>query len=187
MQDELKLPVATFGEQVMEQLKAMQTKHGAKLTATECAEVIDELFQKAVKTHAPKGKRVLRNTLFEAFVKEMKLGGPEGEVTDAMGGSIATAVTGILKVSPDATPEEVCLRIKLYRKRHPTQDFGPMAICKNWTTLRGRAPLPSENVYREPPNWRTVAHKISPALLERDWRDICISYGPQILKLLQQQ
>lgn len=152
-----------------------------KPTREQAGRILDEMVEHECEARKQRGSKKSRNQLFDTICRAC--GRNSDQVTKVEAKRIATAISAIKAVMPEVGESEIERRATLYRQKHPQWELTPMALACHWSEFGG-IPTKVQSVYDEPAGWRTVAHKIHPGLIEREWRDICVAYGPKILSLL---
>lgn len=128
----------------------------------------------------------------EAMAEVWRAGGKQ-EIPRSGWGVIRKAVGEIREVMPDLTPEEIIERAaRLARKWPMMTECRPNVLAREWAMLGGGKPTASarQDIYREPEGWHPVALKVfgaetGAAMINAGWREICVSYGRQILEAMK--
>lgn len=104
------------------------------------------------------GGKKERETLFDGLCGACGLQ-REG-MTAAFKRNIAVALTQIMAVTPGLTVNEIILRAREYRRKHPTWHLSPMSLAKYWSTCAARDSI--KGLLDEPDGWRQKHHLIFP-------------------------
>lgn len=104
------------------------------------------------------GGKKERAELFDALCGSCALS-REG-MSAMMKRTVSVALTEIMGVTPGLTTNEIILRAREYRRKHPTWFLSPMSLAKHWGTCAVRESI--KGLLDEPAGWRAHHAQIFP-------------------------
>jgi hypothetical protein len=104
------------------------------------------------------GGRKQREELFDALCGACGL--PREGMTHPMQRAVSVALTAIMAVMPKLTTNEIIIRAREYRRKHPTWELTPNSLAKHWGTCATRES--ERGLLDEPAGWRQKHHLIFP-------------------------
>lgn len=189
---------ATFGQRLAATIRAElglmdddQERVVANLIDTEFATTQGKLSGFALEHPSPvrTGGRKERETLFDGLCGACGIQ-REG-MTAAFKRNIAVALTQIMAVTPGLTVNEIILRAREYRRKHPTWHLSPSALAKYWNTCASQESL--RGLLDEPPDWRARHKEIFPEsesgstgwyFSTQPWEKIGRAYQEKIIRFM---
>jgi hypothetical protein len=137
------------------------------------------------------GGRKQREELFDALCGACGIQ-REG-MTAPMSRTISVALTTIMAVMPNLTSNEILIRAREYRRKHPTWELTPNSLAKYWSTCATRDS--QKGLLDEPAGWRQKHHLIFPPdqagatgemMARNPWEKIGRVYQEKILRFMAQ-
>ncbi len=157
----------TFGQRLAASIRAEigvldddQEQIVANLIDTEFAHGQGRLTGFALEPTSPVklGSKKQQDALFDALCGACGLQ-REG-MTRPMRGGVGKALHAIITVMPNLTTEEIVIRAREYRRKHPTWHLSPSSLAKYWGTCATRDS--AKGLLDEPAGWREKHRLIFP-------------------------
>jgi len=137
------------------------------------------------------GSRKQRDALFDALCGCCSI--PREGMTKPMARSIAVSLTAIMAVTPNITSNEIIIRAREYRRKHPTWELTPSSLAKYWGSCATRDSL--KGLLDEPAGWRSKHPLIFPEaesgasgayFASMPWEKIGRVYQEKIIRFMSQ-
>jgi hypothetical protein len=137
------------------------------------------------------GSRKLREELFDGLCGACNLQ-REG-MTRPMARTVSVALTAIMAVMPNLTTNEILIRAREYRRRHPTWELTPNSLSKHWGSCATRESV--RGLLDEPAGWRQKHQDIFPPeqtgatgemFARNPWERIGRVYQEKIIRFMSQ-
>lgn len=138
------------------------------------------------------GAKKHREALFDALCG--CCGIPRDGMTKPMARSISVSLNAIMAVMPSLTSNEIILRSREYKRKHPTWELTPGSLAKHWGSCATRDSL--KGLLDEPPGWRSRHALIFPEsesgasgayFATMPWEKIGRVYQEKIIRWMGQQ
>ncbi len=135
------------------------------------------------------GTKKVREALFNAVCEGCGL--PVDGMTKPMQKAVATSRALIVQVMPNVTADEIVLRAKQYRRKHPTWELTPFSLAKYWGSLATEQSM--QGRLDEPKGWRQQIDRIFPdadcgatgmMLAKSPWPMIARAHQERICRLM---
>lgn len=137
------------------------------------------------------GGRKQRQELFDALCGACNI--QTAGMTRPYARSISVALTAIMSVMPKLSTNEIIIRAREYRRRHPSWELTPSSLAKYWNTCATRDS--QRGLLDEPAGWRQKHHLIFPPeeagatgeMFSRSpWEKIGRVYQEKIIRFMSQ-
>jgi hypothetical protein len=138
------------------------------------------------------GSKKQREELFDALCGACGI--QRDGMTRPMARAISVALTTIMAVMPNLTGNEILIRAREYRRKHPTWELTPNSLAKYWNTCATRDSL--KGLLDEPVGWRARHQIIFPEaesgasgayFATMPWEKIGRVYQEKIIRWMSQQ
>jgi len=125
-----------------------------------------------------------RDPLFDALYLSTT-NGSLAEITKRSARAVGVALSEILKVTPNLTPDEIERRALCFKRAHRDWPLTPSSLCKHWSEFAINTETKRQKLdpYKTPDNWQHLFRSTFPEIEPpANWSEISVPLRTDILR-----